>query len=105
MSEDQTVETGKEGMLWYGTCTYWTDDWEALSNEKGIPICPDCGGPGFEISIQAWNEGIEKHEADGNPGYGKFVETLKENCHGKKADFNDLWELYQKEHDDAGSYL
>ena len=86
-----------ETQIWYGFCTYWTDDWDALTptpENKGIPSCPECGSVGYQMTLQDWNEGIERYEADDNPGYGTFVTELKGKCHGKTTMLQ-LWE--QKE--------
>lgn len=93
----EAVKNEKEGMIWYGTCTYWTDDWEALGESKGIPVCPECGSSGFEITVEDWEGGILKHEADGHAGYGKFIRSLKGKCHGSAAMFPQLWEDFQKQ--------
>ncbi len=95
-----------EQELWYGFCTYWTDDWEALKHtpvpegaaiSSGIPCCPECGSVGYQMTLQAWNEGIEKYEADGNPGYGDFINEMKGKCHGPKTTLAELWELKKQE--------
>jgi len=80
--------------IWYGLCTYWTDDWDALTptpENKGIPSCPECGSVGFQMTVQEWNEGIKTYEADDNPGYGAFINELKGKCHGKTT-LLQLWE-------------
>lgn len=101
-------------MIWYGFCTFWTDDWDELSSvevkgspsgiggravgaiDAGIPCCPDCGSVGYEIEDDEWWEGVQKVEAD-TPGYYKFITDLKELCHGKGESIGDLWELRKKE--------
>ena len=83
-------EVAKGKMIWYGLCTYWTDDWDTL-NLKGIPACPECENPGFQMTVQEWNEGIAKYEVPDNPGYAVFITELKEKCHGKTT-LSELWE-------------
>jgi len=83
-----------ESQIWYGFCTYWTDDWDFLKptpENKGIPSCPECGSVGFQMTIQDWNQGIAKYEVPDNPGYAVFVTELKEKCHGKTT-MLELWE-------------
>lgn len=87
-------EVAKGKLIWYGLCTYWTDDWDAL-NLEGIPSCPECGNPGFQMTRQEWNEGVAKYEADGNPGYTHFINNVKGNCMGKTT-LLEAWEA-QKE--------
>jgi len=87
-------DVAKGKLIWYGLCTYWTDDWDNLNlkESQGIPSCPECENPGFQMTVQEWNEGIEKYEADGNPGYGECIAELKEKCHGKTT-ILELWEI------------
>ena len=88
-----------ESQIWYGFCTYWTDDWEALEatpDNKGIPCCPECGSVGYQMTLQEWNEGIEKYEAEDNAGYGAFIAELKGKCHGKTTILQ-LWEQKKAE--------
>lgn len=92
-----------EQQIWYGFCTYWTDDWEALSatpvedtatGGHGIPCCPECGSVGYQMTLQEWNEGVEKYESEDNAGYAAFIAELKEKCHGKTTILQ-LWEQKQ----------
>ncbi len=83
-----------EQQIWYGLCTYWTDDWDALTpspENKGIPTCPECGSVGFQMTRQEWNEGVAKYEADDNPGYTQFINDVKGNCLGKTT-LLEAWE-------------
>jgi hypothetical protein len=50
-------------MIWYGLCTYWTDDWSTLSRTgHGIPCCPFCGAVGFQASAADWWAGAGRFE-------------------------------------------
>lgn len=90
-------------MIWYGFCTYWTDDWDKLSTQPvppgskfpGIPCCPDCGSVGYQMEEDEWWEGVQAFEAE-NPGYYKYIKAIKDTCHGKGISIGDLWEEYQK---------
>jgi hypothetical protein len=102
--------------VWYGFCTYWTDDWGQLSRVKvkgspsgiegravgvldsGIPCCPDCGSVGYQMDKTDWEEGVERLEAS-EPGYAKFLAGVKELCHGKGISLGSLWEEHKKELD------
>jgi hypothetical protein len=86
--------------IWYGFCTFWTDDWGQLSAtpvpegaaiQAGIPCCPECGSVGYQIDADEWWEGVQKME-EASPGYFKFIKGLKNVCHGKGTGIGDLWE-------------
>jgi len=95
-----------ETEIWYGFCTFWTDDWNKLAEiptwgtgkayTGGIPCCPECGSPGFQMTLQEWNDGIVKFNAK-EPGYAKFINELKNTCHGRGVGLGDLWEKRQNE--------
>ena len=90
-AEDQTR------VLWYGSCGFWTDDWDLIKTtdgtDGGIPCCPTCGCPGFIITAKQWFVGVEKFQADGHPRYREFIDSIKGKCFGRKAD---IVEQYQK---------
>ena len=75
-------------LIWYGPCMFWTDDWGQIA-DHGIPRCPTCGAPGFQITAGEWMEGAERFEAggkDGNTPWPRYVEFLlsqKEVCHNR----------------------
>lgn len=68
--------------IFYGLCTFWTDDWEALrARTRGsTPCCPYCGAVGFEINGDEWWRQIHQHERNGHPGYAAMVEWGKGRC-------------------------
>lgn len=67
--------------VWYGMCTFWTDDWDKVADGRGgIPCCPVCGAPGMQATAKVWFSGAAKHQANGNPGYVNFVNQSKEQC-------------------------
>jgi hypothetical protein len=87
-------------MIWYGFCTFWTDDWGQLSRTEhegngsivgGIPCCPDCGSVGYQIEDDEWWEGVQIVEK-AEPGYYKFIRGLKDTCHGPDKSVGDLWD-------------
>lgn len=91
--------------VWYGFCTFWTDDWGQLSAtpspegaaiKSGLPCCPDCGSVGYQVDKGDWEEGVGKLEA-AEPGYAKFIAGVKELCHGKGISLGSLWEEHKKE--------
>jgi hypothetical protein len=65
--------------VFYGLCTFWTDDWKSLARD-GVPCCPFCGAPGFEMDKAMWWQGIRAHEAKGNAGYVAMMEWAKGRC-------------------------
>jgi hypothetical protein len=79
-------------MIWYGLCTFWTEDWPLLARTAhGIPCCPHCGAVGFQINADDWWAGVERYESEGNPGYRAFLEDLRNTCHGKSTTVLSLW--------------
>lgn len=95
-------EGTKSNMMWYGLCTYWTDDWSKLSStgtsigrfsEKpmpGIPCCPNCGAVGFQCFVDEWNKSVEEYDKK-EPGYAQFIADMKENCQGRGITTLDAW--------------
>lgn len=90
-------------MIWYGLCTYWTDDWNHVAG-NGVPHCPHCGSPGFIATARDWLEGALKFEAEGRegqgepgpkPGYVEFLSSFREVCSGRRGpntlDSYELW--------------
>src|SRR5207247_687916 len=74
------------GDIWYGLCTYWTDDLTKLSRTPGgIPCCPN-GHVGFEAHAPIWWEDAQAFETKGNPGYIAYLEAIKETCGAPKWD-------------------
>lgn len=86
--------------IWYGFCTFWTDDWGQLSwtdpkgngaMNGGIPCCPECGSVGYQMTSDEWWEGVQGMEQD-EPGYYKFIKGLRNTCHGSEVSVMNLWE-------------
>lgn len=76
-----TDENDLDRGLWYGACTYWTDDWSKLGAiPPGIPCCPHCNAVGFQTTAGKWFAGVAKYQAEGNPGYVNFVKQSAEQC-------------------------
>ena len=49
--------------------------------QEGLPCCPHCGSMLFEVeSEQVWFDGVDKYEANGHPGYRKFIEWMRGKC-------------------------
>lgn len=65
--------------IWYGVCSYWTDDWSKLGSYKGMPVCPVCGKPGFQEEAKRWLGAVAEANAE-NPGYAEFMLSIKEQC-------------------------
>jgi hypothetical protein len=69
-----------EGDVWYGICSYWTDDLTKLGRSvSGLPGCPN-GHVGFEIDAPSWWADAERYENDGHPRYVEFLKRKKEFC-------------------------
>ena len=85
-----TTADDPKRLLWYGFCTFWTDDWsKILTVGSGIPCCPTCKRQGFQITARQWFEGAEKYGKD-HPGYTGFLLQMKEECHRDKG-FEELF--------------
>jgi len=67
--------------IWYGSCSYWTDDWDKLKLVgHGLPVCPCCGAPGFITPTDDWLKGAQRFEDEGHPRYVEFLNDNKERC-------------------------
>lgn len=87
--------TDPDRAVWYGMCSYWTDDWERLKSANGIPICPHCRSPGFLTDYRTWIEGAAAYaERPGNEDYQEFLLDLKHRCRGRVA-ITELYHLYK----------
>jgi hypothetical protein len=81
LNGDKVSDEDPQRGIWYGMCTYWTDDWDEVSDGiGGIPCCPVCGALGMQTTAADWFEGVAKFQAKGNPGYVNFVNQSKEQC-------------------------
>lgn len=80
--------------IWYGVCSFWTDDWNQLLAD-GVPRCPECGSPGFITSAERWLEEIARFSRT-NAEYEAFVRSLKGTCRGPGVSMGDAWEAHQK---------
>jgi hypothetical protein len=81
--------------VWYGMCTFWSDDWNKLPLiGTGIPVCPVCRGVGFQLSAAKWLGAAEAYQRDGPaPRYVEFLTTYhKEKCYGRQ----DYAPIYQR---------
>ncbi len=66
--------------VWWANCGYWTDDWDALKSAGGIPVCPECGCPGFFATAdQFLGSALEEYDKR-NPGYAEFLKRSKGVC-------------------------
>lgn len=76
---ERTNESDPERLLWHSaSCTYWTDDFDALNTEY-IPTCPKCGSPGYQVLAKKWDEAVEHFERK-YPGYTALMVGLQEQC-------------------------
>lgn len=66
--------------VWYGICSYWTDDWTKLKVAMGhIPVCPECGNIGRHVPAKEFFEDIALTEKQ-FPGFTEVYNKLKERC-------------------------
>ena len=65
----------------YGACCKWWDTIDKTARtESGLPCCPNCGGVLFQLPLDEWWKDVDRYEANGNPGYRKFVEWWQGKC-------------------------
>ena len=79
--------TSTDTRIPYGIrCTWWDSIDKVALTPPGpsghqIPCCPHCGGVLFEVESEAkWFEGVDRHEANGHPGYRAMVEWSRGKC-------------------------
>ena len=66
--------------VWWGSCGYWTDDWDKLLSSDSIPVCPECGCPGYYGTADEFlGKGLDAYDHE-NPGYKDFLFKSKEMC-------------------------
>jgi len=87
-----SAERVGDGRVFYGLCTFWTDDWSVMGSSSGIPVCPKCGSVGFETTLTKWMVGVRQHEMgttgavapserrDPHPGYVQMIVWGKGRC-------------------------
>lgn len=52
-----------------------------LRQAPGLPCCPKCRGLLLEVpTLDAWMDNVDKHEANGHPGYRAFLEWQRGKC-------------------------
>ncbi len=68
-------------------CVWWggIEDVGKMPGTDGplgaLPCCPHCHSPLMELPTPAhWWDGVQKHEANGHPGYRAFIEWQKGKC-------------------------
>lgn len=60
-------------MVYGARCAWWGTIHDVASN-GGIPCCPTCGSPLFEMdSPETWWAGVDRFDAT-HPGYRKMME-------------------------------
>ena len=71
----------KDTRISYGAfCTWWDSIWQ-VGKTGGLPSCPHCRGLLYEVPDERqWFKGVDRHEANGNPGYRKMVEWGRGKC-------------------------
>ena len=65
----------------YGAnCVWWDTIDKTARTPSGLPCCPHCGSVLFQQPLDKWWADIDKYEANGHPGYRKFVEWWRGKC-------------------------
>ena len=65
--------------IWYGpqVCGFWTDDWNSVAiGSLGIPVCPECGAPGFITNAGDWLGLAAQYETQDHPGYVHWLTNV-----------------------------
>lgn len=90
---DPTTFDDPKRFIWYGVCTYWTDDIDKLSRDRGIPCCPICRAPGFQAIAVKW---FLSAIGFGGDRYIQFLTEIKEQC-VKGETIATLWKKYNEQ--------
>jgi hypothetical protein len=82
MSARPSRAPGDDPRIVSGACCVWWDTIHKVDRTpSGLPCCPQCGGVLFEVRDAAtWWRGVDRHEADGHPGYRAFIEWMQGKC-------------------------
>lgn len=68
----------------YGARCVWWDDISKTANSgpgrSGIPLCPHCHSPLFQMEPEKWQASIDRYETEGHPGYRKQAEWMRGRC-------------------------
>lgn len=71
----------------YGVrCTWWdtidkTAKFQPKGKDYGIPVCPFCKGTLYETpNLEAWQEKMDRAEANGHEGYKEFAMWCQGKC-------------------------
>ena len=73
--------------------TWWDSIDKVATTPNGLPVCPHCQSPLFEMGAEAWWEGVDRHEAF-EPGYRAMIEWSRGKCF---RDYVALEDAYKRE--------
>lgn len=77
-------------LIVYGArCVWWENISETANSgpgRTGIPLCPHCRSPLFQMEPDKWWEGVDRYEAAGHPGYRLKTEWLRGRCFPNMAE-------------------
>lgn len=79
-----------QNTVWFGGCTYWTEDPAKLVDGPDGPVCPQCGQPKTPVPADMFHQG-NSYLGRQWPDYVAFVESLREVCHGHDLVIADVW--------------
>lgn len=66
----------------YGaTCSWWDSIDKAGRTAGGLPGCPRCHGPLYEMTDGEWWVGVDRKVEVDDPLYREFIEWLRGRCH------------------------
>ena len=86
--------TALDTRIAYGArCTWW-DGIRQIGKRDGLPCCPHCRNVLFEMENEGqWFSGVDRHEANGHPGYRAMVEWARGKCF---KNYNELKKAYEE---------
>ena len=66
----------------YGSrCSWWDSIDKASATGSGLPVCPFCKCPLFEMeSEEEWWKNVDSHEKKSHPGYRGMIEWGRGKC-------------------------
>lgn len=83
----------------YGAvCSWWDTIDKAGQTAGGLPGCPICHGPLYEVATEAeWWAGVDKKVAVDDPVYREFITWLRGRCHRGPNFFENARSIFDTE--------
>ena len=99
-----TASGPRDTRIVYGArCAWWDSIDQVGKHPSGLPCCPHCKGMLFQLDSEAeWWGQIDRHEAEGHPGYRAMWEWSRGRCF---PDFEAMQAAYRMQHQGDGQDL